>query len=371
MTVPRLRRPQVGLTLGAALIIGALSACGSNDSKSELSPAASKAAPIKAPAGSKAPYADEIPSGSNPAVKGKTIGLVSITQASELFPREEVAFKEAAAALGWSVETVDLKGDPSKAPAAVQNLIQSGVDGIVLESVEPIFLGPAAAQAKAKNVPIIATLVGTPASQAKGALFASVVEPLAEESVQLAERMIKDAGGGGDLAVDGDKISPVGVIPEKAMTEAVAGKMKIVAKHQIDYTKLAADANAVTQQWLVQYPSLKAIWCPYDGACVGAAQAVQAAGKDTGVYAFNGSEGTMELIRNGAKYVSMAAPVEYAAYLALDAFNSQFGGKQVDQDLVLHDQLTDKSNVPSSGVVDGTSLYGDFRAAYKKRWGVG
>jgi hypothetical protein len=38
---------------------------------------------------------------------------------------------------------------------------------------------------------------------------------------------------------------------------------------------------------------------------------------------------------------------------------------------VLHDQLTDKSNVPASGVVDGTSLYGDFRTAFAKRWAAG
>ena len=388
MTIPRPRAILALLALLAALGTPVLSGCGSEDSGSATAaPAGTGTATAAATAESadepattadtattaadeSAPYADQIPEGPNPAAPGKTIGLISITQASELFPREEAAFREAAQALGWSVKTVDLQGDPSRAPAAVQNLMQAGVDGIVLESVEPIFLGPAAAQAKKRGIPIVATLVGTPASQSDGALLSSVVEPLAEESVELAERMIADAGGQGQVAIIGDEISPVGVIPEKAMREAVDGRMEVVAEHQIDYTKLAADAHEVAQQWLVQHPQLSAIWCPYDGACVGAAEAVAAAGKDVGVYAFNGSQGTVDLIRQGAKYVSMAAPVEYAAYLALDALNLAFNGEDVAPDLTLHDQLTDADNVPESGVVDGTSLYGDFRSAYASRWGV-
>lgn len=372
------RRARSKQAAGAALLVAALTgltACGSTSEKdatatSGSAPQMTAAQTTTTTTATKPPFADDVPRTPNPAVAGKTVGLVSITQASELFPREEAAFREAAGVLGWTVKVVDLQGDPSKTPAAVENLVQAGVDAIVLESVEPVFLGSSAAHAKTEGVPIMATLVGTPASTSRGALLSSVVEPLAQESTELAERMIEDAGGSGDVAVDGDKISPVGVIPETAMRAAIEGKMNVVATHQIDYTKLAADANAVTQSWLVKHPGLKAIWCPYDGACVGAAQAVQAAGKDVGVYSFNGSKGTMDLIRQGAPYVSMAAPVEYAAYLALDALNAHFRKQRVEQDIVLHDQLTDRSNVPDSGVVDGTSLYGDFRTAYAKRWGA-
>jgi ribose transport system substrate-binding protein len=369
MIIGRARSTQAA---GTALLVAALTtlaACGSTSKKPEAGTATAAAQP-QTTASTPPPYASEVPKGPNPAVAGKTVGLVSVTQASELFPREEAAFREAAAVLGWKVKLVDLQGDPSKTPAAVENLVQAGVDAIVLESVEPFFLGSSSARAKAAGVPIMATLVGTPASASKRALLTSVVEPLAQESTELADRMVDDSGGSGDVAVDGDKISPVGVIPETAMRKAIDGKMTVVATHQIDYTKLAADANAVTQSWLVKHPGLKAIWCPYDGACVGAAQAVQASGNDVGVYSFNGSKGTMDLIRQGARYVSMAAPVEYAAYLSLDALNAHFRKERVAQDLVLHDQLTDKANVPDSGVVDGTSLYGDFRADYAKRWGA-
>jgi hypothetical protein len=27
--------------------------------------------------------------------------------------------------------------------------------------------------------------------------------------------------------------------------------------------------------------------------------------------------------------------------------------------------------VPKSGVIDGSQIYGDYQAAFKKRWGVG
>src|SRR6185295_12521534 len=115
--------------------------------------------------------------GENPAtdLKGKTVGLVIITQASEVFPQQQAAMKAAFSKLGWQMKLADIAGDISSVPEVVDNLIQSGVDAIVLQSVEPGFVGAqVAARARSKGVPIVGQLTGVPTEDSDGVLTAAV-----------------------------------------------------------------------------------------------------------------------------------------------------------------------------------------------------
>ena len=128
---------------------------------------------------------------------------------------------------------------------------------------------------------------------------------------------------------------------------------------------------ATTQQWLVQYPNLKAIWCPYDGACVGAAQAVASSGKHVQVWSLDGTPTAFKDIRQGQPYVTWAGPFDYLNWLTADVLVSVFQHRQPDpsaENLPMF--RVDKSNVPATGELSGDLLYGDFQQAFEKRWGV-
>lgn len=364
---------RVALFAATALSLATLAACGSSD---EPSSGASAAAPSAEPATTTAApataqYADEMPKGKNPAVKDKTIGLISACESCEALPRMGNAFREAAKALGWNVRMYDTKGDVSKAQQGAETLMQAGVSAIVLESVEPGTLGSAVAQAKSKGVPIVGSLTGLTVSQSKGVLSAGVEQPLADEGEALGARMVKELGQGAKVGLFTDKLLAVGRNPEAGLRKALgAGGAKIVATHQENFAKLAADTYDTTEKWLVQYPDMKGIWCSYDGACIGAAQAVQAAGKDVTVYGINGNKGPLDLIRKGGKYVTDATPIEYGAWLATDQINALLAKREIQPDGIVHGLLVDKGNVPDQGLVDGQQLYGDFRSHFRTRWGV-
>jgi ABC-type sugar transport system substrate-binding protein len=305
-------------------------------------------------------------------VTDKTIGVVTLTSASEVFSREYDAIVAAAGALGWKVKQANMNGDVSKAGAATQNLLQAGVDGIVLQSVEPTLLGAkAVADAKAKGVPIVETFSVFNSKTSKGVLAASVNSDYRAAQSAVDKEMLADLGDGAKIALVNDKLASEGVVPEQQLREDVAGKLKIVATHQMNYANLVPDISATVATWMTQYPDLKGVWCPYDGPCVGAAQAIQSANKDVRVYSQNGNDSILKLMRQGVDIVTAAQPLEYSNWLAIDQFNAIFAKRDFERDAIVPTVVVDKDNVPKTGVIDGTQLYGDFEAAFKKRWGVG
>jgi ABC-type sugar transport system substrate-binding protein len=363
------QRAAIGALLASCVL---LAACGSSDDSSTPAAAGSTApTSTAAPSVHSGPKLS-IPSGSNPAVANKTIGVVTLTSASEVFSREYDAIRKAASVLGWKVKQANMNGDVSKAGAAAQNLLQAGVDGIILQSVEPNLLGAkAVADAKAKGVPIVETFSVFNSKTSKGVLAASVNSDYAAAQAAVDKRMLSDLGDSGQIALVNDKLASEGVVPEQQLRKDVAGKIKIVATHQMNYANLVPDISATVTTWLTQYPDLKAVWCPYDGPCVGAAQAIQSANKQVRVYSQDGVTSILKLMRQGVDIVTAASPLEYANWLAVDQLNSIWAKRNFEADQLVPYVIVDKRNVPKTGNVDGTQQYGDFETGFKKRWGVG
>jgi ABC-type sugar transport system substrate-binding protein len=179
-------------------------------------------------------------------------------------------------------------------------------------------------------------------------------------------------GNGSKAAFIIDQLASTGRAAQKGVQEGIAGQMDVVAKHQLNYAKLVPDVTATVQQWLVQHPDLKAIWCPYDGACVGAGEAVKASGKQVSVWSLDGTPTAFKLIREGVDYTTWATPLDYVNWLTTDVIVSELAKRPVDPSTEsLPTFKIDKSNVPSGDALPGALIYGDFRRAFEKRWGVG
>ena len=373
-------RCRVTPAAAAVLVAIGLGACGSASSSSSGS-ATTKAAAAGGASASSSTSTDSalysgprlhIPAGSNPAVHGKVIGVVTLTSASEVFPRELVAIKQAAAALGDTVKQANMGGDVSQGGPAVENLLESGVSGIILQSVEPSWIsGQAVAMAKAKHVPIIETGTLDTSTNSHGVLAGSVNTDVVAAEKTLDQQMLADLPSGSQIGLIVDHLAPEGLQPELQLRKDVAGRLKIVATHQMNYANLVPDISSTVSTWMQQYPNLKAVWCPYDGPCVGAAQAIQSANKDVRVYSQDGVTSILNLMREGVKITTMADQLEYINWLAVDELNSIFGGRPHRADWLVPTVLVSEKNVPKTGVIDGSQVYGDYQAAFEKRWGVG
>ncbi len=387
----RLRITQFGFSLTVLFALIALAGCGGGGSSSNTTASASaessgESSNAAAEESNEAGEAEgagaegssafpklEGPSGSNPAssLKGTTVGVITITQASEVFPQQQEAMEKAFSVLGWNLKIVDLAGDSSKVPADVENLVQSGVQAIVLQSVEPSFVGKQAlAAAKAAGVPIIGQLTGVSTEASEGVLSAAVEGKVQEPGKAEGEEIVEKFGSGAEVALIVDKLAHTGTGALEGLKEGFGGEANIVAEHQLNYAKLVPDATQTVEQWLLQHPNLQAIWCPYDGACVGAGQAVQVTGSETAVYSIDGTPGAFELMREGVNYTSYAQPLTYANWLTSDVLVSVLSHRKVKPTTYLPFIKVDPENVTASGTLPEEEIFGDFEKAFEERWGM-
>lgn len=383
----RLRISRFVLALMALVALIAIAGCGGGGSSSSSGSTASSESPSESGGTGESEDASseettegsssfpemEGPSGSNPAsaLKGTTIGVITITQASEVFPQEQEAMENAFSVLGWHLKVVDLAGDASKVPADVENLIQSGAKAIVLQSVEPSFVGKQAlAAAKSAGVPIVGELTGVSVEASEGVLSAAVEGKVQEPGKEIGEEIIGEFGEGAEIALIIDKLAHTGTGAMEGLEEGLDGKADIVAEHQLNYAKLVPDVTQTVEQWLLQHPNLKAIWCPYDGACVGAGQAVQAAGAETAIYSIDGTPGAFELMREGVNYTSYAQPLTYANWLTSDVLVSVLSDRKVEPTSYLPFIKVNSENVTESGTLPEEEIFGDFEKAFEERWGM-
>jgi len=360
--------------LAALALGGLLAACGSDSNENSDTAAATTGDATEATDGATtaeptAEYEDELPSGPNPVgeASGKTIGFVSACQNCEAMARMSAAFEDAAEAAGMKVRIYDTKGNPADAAKGVETLLQSGADVIVLGALPPQVVGNAAKSAKSKGVPIFGVDSGIPSSAAEGITAFNIEENLPEAQTILGERIAEEVGPEGKILYLFDKVLPVGVLYDEAL-RAGLGETEILAEEQIDLTKITQQGQDVTSTWLVKFPEVDAVLCAYDASCLGAYQAVRAAGKEIPVYGNNGNLENLNLIRQGADYTTNALAIELQAWIGTDRSISLLNGEEVTDPPLVRDLLVDGENVPESGVYDGSQLYGDFEKSFVERW---
>jgi ribose transport system substrate-binding protein len=123
---------------------------------------------------------------------------------------------------------------------------------------------------------------------------------------------------------------------------------------------------------LLQHPEANAIHSPYDTPMllgIGAAVVESGRAAQLAVIAGEGFPSNVQLIRDGkGQSAANAFPAAWTGYAAVDSLNSVFHG-QKPQDSGIGYRLVDREhNLPAPG--KGYEPSKDFRAAYKKAWGL-
>ena len=141
----------LALILAGAMMLS-MGAC-SNNAPAEK-PAETPAAPA-APAAPATPAAPaETPAA--PSAEGKTVGVAMPTQSSERWIKDGANMKAQLEALGYEVELQYAEDDVQMQVSQIENMIASGVDCLVIASIDSVALTGVEAQAKAAGIPIIA-----------------------------------------------------------------------------------------------------------------------------------------------------------------------------------------------------------------------
>ena len=324
-----------------------------------------------------------------PGVKGKKIVIISSGQSSISSSIPVNAAKEAAQALGWQVTVYDAQLNPANDPSLMSQALASGADGVVLDAIDCSFVKSQLEQAKAKHVfvvPIYAYDCNDPfAGKGGKPLFSAYTNygPEANKNLGAFAEKYGFAQGQAAIAATGGKAKVIFFNDEEATVLHYTGKgfkdaingcsgCKIVADVEFKGLDLGPTLQQRAASVLLQHPEANVVKSPFTAATLlSIAPAVQASGRASKLYVMGGEgfQPELDLIRThqGVNAV-MISPSDWTGWAAIDTLNSLFLGQKPAYS-GLGWQLVDAThNLPASGPWVSPV---DFKAIYKKAWGVG
>ena len=323
-----------------------------------------------------------------PVATGKKVVIISAGQASISSSVPVGAAEEAAKAAGWETEVYDVQLNPANAPGLVRQAIASGADGIILQAVDcPGVKGPLQ-EAKAKGIQVVGIYAfdcNDPLFKGNDpALFSGQINYGKDAAANIGE-FTKKYGADQAKAVIAETDGKAKVIFFNSPTVSVlnytgqgfkeeiekCGGCEIVAEVEFAGAELGPNLQQKAASALLQHPEANVVKSPYTSATLlGIAPAVVQSGRANKIYVMGG-EGfapELDLLRAGQGVDAVnIAPSDWTGWAAVDTMNSLFTDKPV-ADSGLGWQLVDKEhNLPPSGPFVPSV---DFKAAYKKAWGV-
>jgi len=266
----------------AATLVG-LAACSSGgDDSSSAADSNDSAAPVtdsSAGDGAAGEGAISDAPGDLSGLDGKKIGVLTLAPVEGVTRNSEpfMACLDEANAEGLQV---DIAGDFGLGASTIDQWVANdAVDLIYLVGVTASAVTESVAAAEEAGIPVVLGYAGVDPN-ATTAVQGFQVEAMAPVAQYLADRL----GGEGKIALINNNTNSSLRDHEAALRAVLQGypDIEIVAEHQVDFANPVADARDAAAAFILANPDLDAIWAGFDSPAIGAANAVEEAGRWSG-----------------------------------------------------------------------------------------
>ena len=283
--------------------------------------------------------------------------------------------KEAAAAIGWTVKTIDGKASVSGRTDAMNQAIALKPAGIILGGFDATEQKVAIQAATAAKIPVVGWHASAaPGPDAATGMFTNITTDPLEVSKLAAYYAIADSNGTAGVVIYTDSQYQIAVNKANAM-QAIIKQCSTCTVLEYKDTPIAsaqADMPAVVAAELQKYGDKFTYMLAINGNYFAGSRAalVDAGKKGTdaphAVAAGDGDAAEFQLIRNSDyQDASVAEPLYLQAWQLIDELNRAIAG-QPSSGYLAPPALITKANVPTGNVFDPNSGYRDN---FKKIWG--
>lgn len=275
----------------------------------------------------------------------KKIGLAVANLQAEFFNMIKQSVEAYGKEKGYTIITVDAKGDAATQVNQVQDLIAQKIDALIYIPAGATAATVPVKAARAAKIPVVN--VDRNADAAPGDTF--IRGESVKATTELAEWICKQTGGKGKVAViHGQKGTSPEVDRYKGWQAGLAKcpDMKIVANQWTE--RWAADeGNKIAQDMLQRDPTISVIFGQADGIALGASQAVKLAkpSQKVWVVGYDGDIGGLKSVQSGGLDATVTQPTFTMGRMAVDAVTDLLAGKTVKFDQPMEGVLTTKDNV--------------------------
>ncbi|MEK3730951.1 ribose ABC transporter substrate-binding protein RbsB [Paenibacillus sp. FSL M8-0334] len=261
-------------------------------------------------------------------IKDMKIGLSISTLNNPFFVSLKDGVVAEAANLGMDVVVVDAQNDSAKQSNDVDDLIQQGVDVLLINPTDSSAISTVVQTANSLGIPVI-TL---DRSAEQGEVEALVASDNVKGGQMAAEYIVEQLGEGAKV------IELEGVPGASATRERGQGfhdvadvQLNVVAKQAADFDR--TKGLNVMENLLQGNPDVQAVFAHNDEMALGAIEAIQSSGKDIMVIGFDGNDDALKSIVAGRLTATVAQQPDLIGQLAVQAASDVLQGNEVEQNI--------------------------------------
>ena len=248
------------------------------------------------------------------AAKKKKIGFSVFDMQYGFFQEMEKGTREAAEKAGYEYVLVDQKSSESTMVSATQDLINQGIDALIISPFRPDAMGPLVDAAKKKGIPVVVNDIGGGGT----AYDVIVISNNAEGGAMAADQMDKLIKANGSpskkVAVITNNPDAVYAWQRNVNFEKRIKELGYEVVASLNGSSQQEKGYSLTKDILAANPDVAGIFTANDPMGVGAAQAIADSGKsgvkDVVVIGFNADEIALKAIKDG----TMAATIQQIPY---------------------------------------------------------
>ena len=266
-----------------------------------------------------------------------TVGFSISTLNNPFFVTLSEGAEAKASELGASLSVVDAQDDASKQASDVEDLIQQGVDMILINPVDSEAVASAVASANNAEIPVITV--------DRSAESGEVVSHIASDNVaggeMAAEHLLSLVGDGAQVAeLEGVPGSSAARERGEGFNNIAADSMDVVAKQTANFNR--AEGLSVMENILQANPDVTGVFAHNDEMALGALEAIEASGKDVTVVGFDATDDAVAAVEEGRLAGTIAQKPEMIGEMAVETAIQHLDGEEVEASIPVELELIEE-----------------------------
>jgi galactofuranose transport system substrate-binding protein len=276
-------------------------------------------------------------------LKGATVGFSQSEPDTAAFRAAETqSIKDEAAKVGvGKLLVTNANAQLTKQISDIQDLLNQGVQVLIVAPVNSDGLDPALAAAKAKGV-VVLTIDRKVTNTACSDYLAFIGSDFQDQGKRAADAMDKATDGKANVAIllgtSGNNVTDKRTSGFKDQIAAEYPDLKVVAQQTGDFDR--SKGQSVTEQLLQSNPDINAIYAENDEMGLGAVQAVLSAGKQPGkdvkIVSVDGTKNAVQAIVDG-QYNAVIESNPRFGPLAFKTLTDFENGEAIPEDIIIQD----------------------------------
>lgn len=257
------------------------------------------------------------------------IGLSISTLNNPFFVALKDGAEEEAKQLDATLTVADAQNDAAKQVSDVEDMIQKGMDLILINPTDSEAVGAAVQSANEAGIPVITV--------DRNAESGEVVAHVASDNVaggKLAGEYMVELVGAGGKVVELEGIPGASATRDRGQgfNEAIDGKLEVVAKQSANFDR--AQGLTVMENILQDNKDIVAVFAHNDEMALGAVQALNSAGlSDVKVIGFDATDDAVKAVEDGTMAATVAQKPTEIGKFGVEAAVNYLKGETVEENI--------------------------------------